>query len=114
MNISRLSFDTRAVKAGREDLESIGAHVPPIDLSTTYPLNNLEGSIQDFADLASGENANGRNSIYARLHNPTVDRFEKALANLESAESALAFSSGMAALTAVIHRRNNVVAMWLL
>nr|BFF25751.1 hypothetical protein GCM10025732_37160 [Glycomyces mayteni] len=40
--------------------------------------------------------------MYARLWNPTVARFEAALAQLERTEEAVAFSSGMAAMTAAI------------
>lgn len=40
--------------------------------------------------------------VYARLWNPTVARFEDALAELEHAEASVAFASGMAAMTAVI------------
>lgn len=43
--------------------------------------------------------------MYARLDNPTVGRFETALARLEGAEGAVAFASGMAALSAVLLAR---------
>jgi methionine-gamma-lyase len=42
------------------------------------------------------------NPVYARLHNPTVAGFESALADLEGAEGAVAFATGMAAITAVL------------
>jgi cystathionine beta-lyase/cystathionine gamma-synthase len=49
------------------------------------------------------------------LHNPTVRRFELALAELEGAEDAVAFASGMAALTATLlaecGERRHVVAL---
>ena len=51
--------------------------------------------------MAHGGRPQG-NSVYARLHNPTVDRFEVALARLERAPEAVAFSSGMAAMTACL------------
>ena len=92
---------TLAVHAGREDLTRLGVHAAPIDLSSTYPTPDpaLAGSSLD-ALVAGAEHA--PNSVYARLHNPTVARFEHALATLESAEQAVAFGSGMAALTAVL------------
>ncbi len=40
--------------------------------------------------------------MYARLWNPTVARFESALARLEHADTAVAFASGMAAMTAAV------------
>jgi len=41
-------------------------------------------------------------SFYGRYANPTVTQFESAVAELEGAESALAFSSGMGAMAAVV------------
>jgi len=41
-------------------------------------------------------------SVYGRLHNPTVEGFERALADLERAEGAVAFATGMAAITATV------------
>ncbi|ADU51736.1 Cystathionine gamma-synthase [Thermaerobacter marianensis DSM 12885] len=40
---------------------------------------------------------------YSRLHNPTREAFEAAVAALEDGFAALAFASGMAAITAVLH-----------
>lgn len=113
------SFDTMAVHAGREGLAELGVHALPIDLSTTYPLPDLDLAIASLDELAAG-GAAAPCAIYARLHNPTVDRFERALAQLEGAEGAVAFASGMAALTATLlaaandperGRKNHVVAV---
>lgn len=95
---------TQAVHAGREDLVRMGVHVAPIDLSSTYPTPDpaLAGASLDA--LVAGA-ADAPNPVYARLHNPTVARFERALATLEGAEQSVAFSSGMAALTAVLLAR---------
>ena len=41
-------------------------------------------------------------TFYSRFSNPTVVQFEKAVAQLEGADSALAFGSGMGAIAAVI------------
>jgi cystathionine beta-lyase/cystathionine gamma-synthase len=93
---------TRAVHAGRGDFAEVGVHAPPIDLSSTYPFPDLESAMLDFDALARGDSPPGGNPIYARLHNPTVRRFEEGLAELEEAEDAVAFASGMASLTAVL------------
>ena len=95
------SFSTRAVHAGREDLNDMGVHVPPIDLSTTYPARDSRTEAERIEQFASGEQPHG-SPIYSRLHQPTVARFETALADLEAAESGVAFASGMAALSACI------------
>jgi len=106
---------TRAVHAGRGDFADLVVHAPPIDLSSTYPIPDLEGAIEDFDALARGESPRNGNPIYARLHNPTVRRFEQALAELEGTEDAVAFASGMAALTATLlagcGERRHVVAI---
>jgi methionine-gamma-lyase len=106
--------DTIAVRAGREDLAGLGAHVPPIDLSTTYPFLDLDQATASYDSMAAGGAPLG-SFIYARLHNPTVARFEDALAALEGAQEAVAFSSGMAAMTAVLlalkERGTHVVAV---
>ncbi len=98
-----IDIDSRAVHAGREDLEALGVHALPIDLSTTNPLPDIEHGGDSYESMATGGRPleNG-GFVYARLWNPTVARFESALAQLEGAEAAVAFSSGMAAMTAAI------------
>jgi methionine-gamma-lyase len=98
-----LQFDTVAVHAGREDLAELGVHALPIDLSSTNPLPGIEAGGLSYESMANGgmPTAEG-GAVYARLWNPTVARFESALARLEHAEAAVAFSSGMAAMTAAI------------
>jgi methionine-gamma-lyase len=107
-------LETRAVHAGREDFIALGIHAPPIDLSTTYPVADLDAGTASFDALVAGE-GHAANSIYARLHNPTVARTEQALATLEGTEACVAFGSGMAALTAVVlaarARGNHVLAV---
>jgi cystathionine gamma-synthase len=79
-------FETRAVHAGGERDET-GAVAPPIHLSTT------------FEHGPAGETPGGH--LYVRYSNPSQDRLEAALAALEEGEAALAFSSGVAAGTAI-------------
>lgn len=96
-----MDFDTRAVHAGRGDLTDV--HAPPIDLSTTYPLVDVESGGASYDALAEGlppTEAGG--SIYARAWNPTVARFEDALADLEGTTHAVAFGSGIAATSAAL------------
>ena len=102
---STRALATEAVHAGRDDLARQGLHAPPIDLSTTYPSYDSRGEaarIDTFA--ATGAEPEGP-PVYGRLGNPTVARFETALARLEGTESAVAFASGMAALSAVLLAR---------
>ncbi len=111
--------DTLAVHAGRADFAHLVVHAPPLDFSSTYPLADLAAATASMDELAAG-GATAANPIYARLHNPTVARFEAAMAELEGAEAAVAFASGMAALSAALiaasldgtgGRRQHVVAI---
>jgi methionine-gamma-lyase len=94
------ALETRAVHAGRRDLAGLGVHVPSIDLSTTNPLADVESGGDAYEALATGGRPiPGGSNVYSRLWNPTVARFEEALAELEGSAEAVAFASGMAALT---------------
>ena len=97
------NLDTLAVHAGREDLTALGVHALPIDLSTTNPLPSIEQGGDSYEAIATGGRPpEGGSAVYARLWNPTVARFESGLAQLEHAEAAVAFSTGMAALSAAL------------
>ena len=76
-------LDTRSVHAGRDDLTALGVHVPPIDLSTTYPLPDVGTGGTSYDELTQGHGPDGGSLVYQRLWNPTVARFEGALAELE-------------------------------
>ncbi len=68
--------------------------IPPIYLTATYKFNNSDELI-DVVQNRSGY-------IYSRWDNPTIREVEKAMADLEGYDEALAFSSGMAAITTSI------------
>ncbi|HET9462319.1 MAG TPA: PLP-dependent transferase [Gaiellaceae bacterium] len=110
-----MNTETLACHAGREDFSELTVHAPPLDFSSTYPLRDLDEATAAFDALAEGAAPTGTNPVYARLHNPTVRRFETALAELEGTVDAVAFASGMAALTATLlaacEERRHVVAL---
>lgn len=88
---------------GREDLDALGVHALPIDLSSTNPLPDIERGGDSYESMAGGGHPlPDGGAVYARLWNPTVARFESALAQLERAPESVAFASGMAAMTAAI------------
>ena len=91
------------VHGGMEGLTEAGVHVPAIDLSTTNPVNDVRTGGDSYERLASGHSPDdGDSAVYQRLWQPGVARFESALAELEHADAAVAFSTGMAALTAAL------------
>lgn len=109
-------IDTRAVHAGRDDLTSLGVHALPIDLSTTSPLPTVEAGGDAYEMMAGGLAIQpGQSPVYARLWNTTVARLEQGLADLEGSQCAVAFATGMAAMTAVLlalpPERRHVVAV---
>jgi cystathionine beta-lyase/cystathionine gamma-synthase len=110
-------LETLAVHAGMEGLRETGSHVPPIDLSTTNPLPSVEEGGDAYEALATGHTLGpGQTAVYQRLWQPGVARFEEALAQLEGTSHAVAFASGMAALSAclvaaVTRGRPHVVAL---
>jgi methionine-gamma-lyase len=112
-----MGTSTTAVHAGRRDLTGLGVHVPPIDLSSTYPLPDVLKGGESYDALAGGGTPPADGSlVYQRLWNPTVARFEAGLAELEGTAAAVAFASGMAAFTAcllaaVAEGRRHVVAV---
>ncbi len=96
-------LETIAIHSGMEGLREAGHHVPPIDLSTTFPLPEVEAGGDAYENLASGGDlARGESPVYQRLWQPGVARFEDGLAALEGSEAAVAFASGMAALSACL------------
>lgn len=97
-----LSLDTRAVHAGRADLGALGVHAPPLDLSTTNPLPGVESGGLSYEAIATGGHPTEGGHVYQRLWNPTVARFEESLAELEHTAEAVAFSTGMAAVSAAV------------
>jgi cystathionine gamma-lyase len=81
-----MRFDTRAVHVGNEPDELTGAVTPPIYTSST------------FAQAKIGKT---KGYEYSRSGNPTRERLERAIADLEGAKFGLAYASGLAAETAV-------------
>ena len=84
--------DTTAITAGRGDTAGL---VVPLDPSTVWQQEGLD----EMRKRATGMRHGG---VYGRYSNPTVAAFEQAVAELEGAESALAFGSGMGAVASVV------------
>ncbi|MGQ9624250.1 MAG: trans-sulfuration enzyme family protein [Candidatus Bathycorpusculaceae bacterium] len=99
-------FSTRAVHGG-ELRDSRGAVVPPIYETSVFAFTSTKELIDVISEKAEGY-------IYTRFDNPTVRAVERKVALLEGAEDAVAFSSGMAAITttlfALVSSGDHVVA----
>jgi methionine-gamma-lyase len=88
-------FATRAIHAGYDAASHQGALNPPIYWSSTYAFDSAEQGAARFAGEEPG-------MIYSRVTNPTVANLETRLASLENGEAALAFGSGMGAITTMM------------
>lgn len=86
--MTKLTQDTRAVRAGLESCDVTGAVVPPLHLSSTY-------AFRGFGDK--------RKYDYSRSGNPTRDLLGDALADLEGGAGAIITGTGMGAITVVGH-----------
>jgi cystathionine beta-lyase/cystathionine gamma-synthase len=85
--------ETRAVTAGRDPDDT--ALAPTLVPSTTFVMPSLDQGRR----MAHSSQAT---RFYGRHGNPTVASFEQAVADLEGAEAARAFASGMGAMSAVV------------
>ena len=56
---------TLSCHAGREDLTRLGVHAPPLDLSSTYPLHDLDSAEAAFEATSVGDQATGRADLRA-------------------------------------------------
>jgi cystathionine gamma-synthase len=83
-----VDFETRAIHDGQEPDPATGAVTVPIYQTSTY--------VQE----AVGEH---KGYDYSRVANPTRTALQLCLASLESAEHGLAFSSGLGAVTTIMH-----------
>jgi cystathionine beta-lyase/cystathionine gamma-synthase len=82
-----MRFETRAIHIGQAPDPSTGATIPPLYLSSTY------------TQTSPGETLG---YDYARSNNPTRANLEACLASLEGGEACAAFSSGLAACSAIL------------
>ena len=83
-----MDFETRAIHEGQEPDPATGSVTVPIYQTSTY--------VQEAVGVHKGYD-------YARVANPTRTALQLCLASLEGAEHGVAFSSGMGAVTTVLH-----------
>ncbi len=85
------NFNTKAIHVGNRPDKETGAVISPLHFSSTFK--------QDGVGVHRGFD-------YARARNPSRERFEKNISSLEDAGYGIAFSSGMAAITALFQTMN--------
>ena len=91
--MGELNPETSLIRSGRgEQPDSLA---PVLFPSTTHVVETLEEGRRKSRDLSERR-------FYSRHSNPSVGAFEEAMAELEGAESARAFASGMGAISSVV------------
>jgi O-acetylhomoserine (thiol)-lyase len=95
MSDKEWGFDTLQIHAGQTPDSATGARAVPIYQTTSYVYESAEDAAALFALEKPG-------FIYTRINNPTVAVLEDRLTALEQGAGALAFASGMAAITAAV------------
>ncbi|MHA6249653.1 cystathionine gamma-synthase [Pontibacter sp. CAU 1760] len=85
--MKHMKFGTKAIHAGVEPDPTTGAIMTPIYQTSTY-VQRSPGDHKGYE--------------YSRTHNPTRTQLQNALAALENGQHGLCFSSGMAAIDAII------------
>jgi cystathionine beta-lyase/cystathionine gamma-synthase len=83
-----MDFETRAIHEGQDPDPATGSVTVPIYQTSTY--------VQEAVGVHKGYD-------YARVSNPTRTALQLCLASLENAEFGVAFGSGMAATTTLMH-----------
>jgi cystathionine gamma-synthase len=86
-----VDFETRAIHEGQEPDPATGAVTVPIYQTSTY--------VQEEVGVHKGYD-------YSRVANPTRTALQQCLASLEGADHGIAFASGLAATTTLMHLVN--------
>lgn len=88
-------METALIHHGYTSEEHKGSLTPPLFQTSTFTFETAQQGEASFAGVDPSY-------IYSRLGNPTVKLFEERMAVLEGGEEALAFGSGMAAISATL------------
>lgn len=88
-------FETSVIHDGYDPKEMMGSLNAPLFQTASFVFDTAEQGERRFLGEEEGY-------IYSRLGNPTVETLEKKMAVLENGEAGMAFSSGMAAISAVL------------
>ncbi|HFK1517662.1 TPA: methionine gamma-lyase [Bacillus cereus] len=88
-------METALIHHGYTSEEHKGSLTPPLFQTSTFTFETAQQGEASFAGVDPSY-------IYSRLGNPTVKLFEERMEELEGGEEALAFGSGMAAISATL------------
>ena len=89
-----VKFDTVEVHGG-EPRDMYGALIPPIYQTSTFYFDSTDDAVEACADYAES-------FAYSRITNPSQDYLEQKLAALEHGKGAVAYASGMGAVSGAL------------
>jgi len=95
MDNEQLRFDTRAIHAGGKGVNPEHALNPPIFMTSSFTFDSTD-KVDAVMSFESDD------YVYTRGNNPTLRLFEERMASLEGGSGAVAFASGMAAISSVL------------
>ena len=95
MKEKEMNIETAVIHKGYDSADHHDSLVTPLYQTSTYSFANAEQGEDRFAGNCEG-------NIYSRLGNPTVRVLEERMAQIEGGQGALAFGSGMAAVSAIL------------
>ncbi|CAM3152249.1 methionine gamma-lyase [Filibacter tadaridae] len=95
MKEERLHKDTIVIHEGYDDKMHHGSLTVPLYQTSTFAFENSAQGENRFSGAEEG-------NIYSRLGNPTVRVLEERMTALENGKGALAFGSGMAAVSSIL------------
>lgn len=96
MEISKKwKLNTKIVRAANYGCDKTGSIAPPIYQTVNFKVDNVDDGADRCRNFDNGY-------IYTRLGSPTQTLLETKMALLENAEAALAFTTGVAAITATL------------
>lgn len=98
--MTRHCLSTRVVHAGEKRVKAGHAVTTPIVQTSTYTFENT-ADLTGYMEAKLWGDETGREE-YGRYGNPTIAAAERKLADLDGAEAACLFSSGMAAVTTTL------------
>lgn len=94
--MGRINMATKAIWSGESDYLAFGATQVPVVHSVSFGYDDLD----EWFEVATGKR---EGHIYGRNTNPTVKAFEEKIRELEGAEAATSFSTGMAAISNTLY-----------
>ena len=90
-----MKFDTKAIHSQKHKKNPHNALNSPIAMSSTFCFDSVE-------DVQKVMNFQSNDYVYTRGNNPTLREFEEKMAQLENGTAAVAFASGMAAISSTL------------